>query len=247
MRGRRQPPLLAMVALVLAAVGWSCERAPTGLGGDRTLWRVDGLNWGKPTFDDSNAFFVGWHHDLVAVNKFTGAVRWRQVSGDPGDEPGGRTAVVAANVVAFGDNGVHGFDRRTGAKLWRFQPTDGGYQPGLVQLSTDGSAIFAGSPFGRAFAIDAVTGAERWRTVVIPEDSNAWVNDPVYSEGLVYVCVTHKATPTNSGDVALDAATGAIRWTREFPLEPPNNRGACYRHITRAGDLVIGVSKDMWL
>jgi outer membrane protein assembly factor BamB len=47
--------------------------------------------------------------------------------------------------------------------------------------------------------------------------------------------------------VALDAATGAIRWTREFPPEPPNNRGQCYRGVVRADDLVIGVSKDMHL
>lgn len=229
--------------VVFAGLAMTCDAPPTSPAPGRILWRADGEGWGIPTFDDSTVYFVGYHHDLIAVDKHTGARRWRAVTSDQGESTAGTTAVIAGNTVAMGDVEVYGFDRRTGARLWRFQP-DPGYDAGMLALSTDGQTIYAGSPVGRAYAIDGATGAQRWTTVVVPTDSNAWISDPVFSGGLVYACISHHTNPTTGGVVALDAATGAIRWSRDFPPEAPNYRAGCYRHVVPSGDLVVGASDD---
>src|SRR5690348_14003274 len=131
-----------LLVAALSAFSGSCE-SPTKPASGRILWRVDGSGWGTPTFDATTAYFVGFSHEVIAVDRSTGATRWRGLSTDGGESTNGRSAVIAGDIVAFGDATIHGFDRSTGVRRWQFAPADGD-QPGLYYLATDGATVFAG-------------------------------------------------------------------------------------------------------
>ncbi len=129
----------------------------------------------------------------------------------PGINTGDHTAAKASPlyydgaIIAPGDTGtVHSFtpagERNWSASL--FPSTRGTHStPAIVE-----EYIFTAGYDGAAYAFDARTGETIWRTEV----SDAIGSSPVYYDGLVYVA-TEFYTPSG-GMVALDAATGAIRW-----------------------------------
>jgi outer membrane protein assembly factor BamB len=224
------------LAVIAAA---SCER-PTQPGSGRVLWHVDGKGWGTPTFDNTTAYFVGYDHELVAVNKTSGRLLWHGHESDPGSNTNGRSAVIAASIVAIGDADIHGFDRVSGARRWDFHPAIG-YDPGLYDITSDGQTIFAGSPSGHVYAIDGATGVQQWVTAVAADD-NSGTFDPVLEQGILYVCVKHFTNPTSGGVVALDAQTGGVRWTQDLPANPPFGGAACNLRVAISGDLVVAAS-----
>lgn len=235
-------PGLGVLAVILGIGASSCESPsdPSARPG-ATIWKTQGKGFGQPAFDASTAFFVGPDHDLTAVDKNTGAVRWRTTTGSSG-LTGGYNAVVAGNVVALGDGSIFGIDRSNGAVIWTFAP-NGVASPGAWAMATDGSRIFTGSLSGQVFAIDAATGAERWRSAVIGT-SQTMVRDPVLSGDLVFVCFKRGQSPSAGGIAALEAATGALRWSREFPQVPPFNEGGCFPNAVVAGNVVAGGTHD---
>jgi outer membrane protein assembly factor BamB len=145
-------------------------------------------------------------------------------------------------VVAFGDIDIHAFDRQTGASRWHFHGSDGD-APGALYLATDGQTVFAGSPTGKVFAVDASNGALRWSALIAPEPKS-WAFNPVFSNGTVYICVKRFTVPTTGGVVALDAATGDVRWRREFPPTPPLSSAACNQRVVVLAGLVVAASDD---
>jgi outer membrane protein assembly factor BamB len=129
----------------------------------------------------------------------------------PGINTGDHTAAKSSPlyddgaVITPGDTGsVHSFtpegERNWSASL--FPSTRGTHStPAIVE-----EYIFTAGYDGAVYAFHAETGDTIWRTEV----SDAIGSSPVYYDGLVYVA-TEFYTPSG-GMVALDAATGAIRW-----------------------------------
>ncbi|HEX7123612.1 MAG TPA: PQQ-binding-like beta-propeller repeat protein [Gemmatimonadaceae bacterium] len=244
----RRARCAALLSALASVTGTACAHDhftnPIDSSAIRVIWDVPIRGSGQAAFDDSSVYFVGWHHDLTAVNKRTGAEHWSIVTGEPGGEyTDGHAVVVAGNAVAMGDGEVYGFDHRTGQRLWRFQPS-AAWGSGIYNLSTDGRVIYAGSPVGRVFAIDAVTGVERWRADVAEGDSTAPVVDARVADGVVYACVRHNPLPTRGGIVALDAATGAIRWSYAFAPRFSTDETGCARGLALGQGVVVGAAFD---
>jgi len=129
----------------------------------------------------------------------------------PGINRGDHTAAKSSPlsyegaIIALGDTGtVHSFepdgDRNWSADL---EPSTRGTHstPAIVE-----NLIFTAGYDGAVYAFDADTGDRIWRTDV----SDAIGSSPVYYDGLVYVATEFYGP--SGGMVALDAATGAIRW-----------------------------------
>jgi len=129
----------------------------------------------------------------------------------PGINNGDHTAAKSSplvhdgDVIVPGDTGtVHSFapDRERNWSAALFPSTRGTHStPAIVE-----EYVFTAGYDGAAYAFDAATGDLIWRTKV----ADAIGSSPVYYDGLVYVA-TEFYTPSG-GMVALDAATGAIRW-----------------------------------
>lgn len=133
--------------------------------------------------------------------------RWRLQTG---------SAVVGSPRVEGGDlvvatraGSVVSVDAGSGRARWRFETGERVGAPpvvagGLVYVSTE----IPGTSEGTVFAVDARTGAEQWRFPTTPAPARA----PAAGGGLVVIGTG------DAGDiVALDGASGEVRWRRAVP------------------------------
>ena len=179
---------------------------------DRLILGVIGSAWGS----------LGGppRHRYVAFDKLTGRVRWVST---PGGQPAdlntqsvpivavvdGRRLIIDGNA----DGHIYAIQARTGVKVWEFHLSQRGIN---VSPVIDGATVYVShseenidqGTMGRVVAIDA-TGSgditstgELWRV----DDLAAGFSSPLIHDGTLYVI-------DNSANlVALDAASGAVRW-----------------------------------
>ncbi|HKG94876.1 MAG TPA: PQQ-binding-like beta-propeller repeat protein [Gemmatimonadaceae bacterium] len=232
----------ALLALPLSLATCRDSAGPGRLG--QVVWRVPGHGWAVvPSVDATTAYYGGFEHQIVAIEKATGRVRWTRSTGLPGLYTNGHNTVLAASVVAVGDVDVYAFDRATGERRWVFRPANDD-QPGYGWLASDGATIYADSPEGRVYAIDAATGAQRWATDLSGGRAETGTLHPTLKDGVVYVGVYRNGFDATGALVALDAATGAVRWTHEFTPELPRQYSRCWGGAAFHGDKVIVASED---
>ncbi len=144
-----------------------------------------------------------------ALDASTGAVRWQvQIS-----ESQVATPVVANGVVYVGTTGgVVALDSRTGALRWHSQPGSASFSRPVVA----NGVVYADSEADQSVsALDASTGAVRWRFTAPFPTAGEFPAAPTVEQGVVYAVFVHNgafASPTSS-IYALDATTGAVRWS----------------------------------
>lgn len=233
--------IIAPLAAGCLSVGACTETLPPPPSG-ALVWSIPGQSAGTPAFDDASVFFLDRRHEVLAVDKRNGQVRWRSGTGVQGGATFGVNAVVMGSLVIVGDGDVHAFDRATGARRWRFRPTVG-YYPGIFHVATDGTRLFAGSPSGHVYAINAAGSAD-WVADLNEPGMEVSAYSPVHQGGQVYVCLRREHIPSTGGIVTLDAASGTVLWRREFPAKPPNHEGGCMAQLAVTGNVVVGATFD---
>jgi outer membrane protein assembly factor BamB len=180
-------------------------------------WHLQDDGWGTPAADETSVYFTTRRHEVVAVDSHTGRERWRTDTNEPGNDTLGYGVVVAGSVVAAGDYSVVAFDRATGNVKWRFDPTEG-HAPGVYIGAVAGGLLLTGSAGGRLHALDHETGVLRWSVRVVDEGDRANVYAPVSDGELVVAGFAAFTRPGNIGGVvAIDLATGGVRWKVVFP------------------------------
>ncbi|HEY2854920.1 MAG TPA: PQQ-binding-like beta-propeller repeat protein [Gemmatimonadaceae bacterium] len=221
---------------VVIAIAWSglgllttCRDVPTEVVGGRVIWQLSGSSATvAPAYDQAAVYFGGYSHEMVAVDKSTGQLRWRSatgvVSGGAFPFTLGFNIVLAGGLAVMGHQHVFAFDAASGAHRWTFRPADGA-QPGMGRIATDGATIFAASPEGEVFAIDAQSGTARWSARVPGDSASAY--DPVLGSGVVFVEVKRFTNPATGALVAYDKTTGATRWVHEFLPEVTGQYAGC--------------------
>ena len=222
-----------------------CDQSASGpappLGAEGALWFVAA----PPTFGgmaaDRERYYVGTDmHSHVAINRKTRKLDWSTATGSPGDRFLSANVVIAAGSVVIGDFDLYAFDPGSGAPRWHYRPGIG-FGPGVYGIATDGSTVYAGSPSGDAFAVNAATGSELWRAHV-SDVAETTVVEPVIHSGSIYVGYKSFSTnPITGGVAAIDAATGAIRWNRSLlPLEPLYGSGTSETLVVSDELVVVG-------
>jgi outer membrane protein assembly factor BamB len=189
---------------------------------------------------------------VISMKATTGKTRWRvQLAG-----ANNAFGIAAANGIVYvtTPDGLHALDANTGASLWTL--TGSFSSPPAI---ADGT-VFVGN--ASVYAVDAVTGAERWQfQTVWPYQS------PIVSGGVVYALHTadlvaldadtgsalwtvrdvrplavYKGTlyAYNDSFDAMDASTGAIKWS----YTPPGLDGCCYSWPVAAnGRVYVGAGR----
>jgi outer membrane protein assembly factor BamB len=201
----------------MAVIVWA--RSYAGAVGDRpagqppsATWRVVGEGRGLPAADASTVYFLGKRHTVVAIDRVTGAVRWRQSTAGPGETTMGSSVVIAGAVVAAGDHGIVGLERSTGVIRWRFDLPDGSAMGPYLGTAAEG-LVFTGSTAGRVYAIDAGRGALSWAA---PVSDNTTVYQPVVDGDELAAGYTTFDSPRAGGLMTVDLRTGRERWRVEF-------------------------------
>ena len=197
----------------------------------------------SPAVAGGVALFGGGDGGVYAIEVGSGEVRWRFPTG-------GRvrsSPAVADGVVYAGsaDGSLYAIALDDGRRLWRFD-TEGrrldssafGYDRRTITSSpavADGAVVF-GSRDGSFYAVDAATGALRWRVL---HDETSWsIASPAVVDGLVL-----DASSDAGFFHAVDAATGRVVWRVDVgePIWPsPVVAGGTAWFLT-SGGLLIGV------
>jgi alcohol dehydrogenase (cytochrome c) len=131
---------------------------------------------------------------------------------------GGRVFVQDLN------SNVHALDARTGRLRWRRRYDEANGGPNGVALA--GGRV-VGNTSTSTFALDAATGRELWRTRLTGA-GNPITIAPAVAGGLVFTSTTGQRPGGRGVLVALDLATGEVRWrfdTIRGPWRFPEARG----------------------
>ncbi len=85
---------------------------------------------------------------------------------------------------------------------------------GISEIAVRSGLLYYGDIEGDVVALDARTGAPRWRSTLNTATEINEVGSPAVANGLVYVGVNSYSATSDTGRVlcALDANTGALRW-----------------------------------
>ena len=213
MHGRVLLTTLAVVATALAGAG--AARADWPLyGHDLANTRNAGSD--GPSRDQLGSLKRAWTFD--SPNDFTG------------------TPVVAGGVVVAGDYGghVYALDAVGGKQLW--SKDLGAPINGTAAIDLDapgGPAAFVpvaqeGGP--RLVALSLADGAKRWDTTLTNQDNSSVFGSPVFWNGTLYIGTSgpnNDASHARGSLVALDEASGAIRW-QTFTVPPGADGGAIF-------------------
>jgi len=194
----------------------------------------------SPAVAGDVAVFGGGDGVVTAIGVADGEVRWRFAT-----EGRVRSSPAIANGVVYAgsaDGSMYALALDDGRRLWRFD-TEGrglesaryGYDRRTITSSpavADG-AVFFGSRDGSLYAVDAATGALRWR--VLHDDTSWSISSPAVVDGLVLDA---------SSDAwffhAVDAATGRVVWRVDAgaPIWPsPVVAGGTAWFLTSTGEL----------
>ena len=213
----------------------------------RVVWSVPAEGWGQPAADANTVYFGTKRHEVIAVDRSSGEIRWRSRTDGAGSRTlGGWNVILAGDLAVYGDDGLYAFERATGVRRWVFNPRALSPDPyhsilgagaSAHQIRTDGVRIYAGSTTGHAYAVNPQDGALLW-IAYLANDENSQVYDPAVANGTVYFTVRHFTNPMTGELFALDAATGDVKWSHGFSA-PPLTSSAPAGQAVPAADIVV--------
>jgi len=208
----------AVAGNVVAAVWGSLPMFDRANGAPFAVFRYGAMSLSGNVVTDGTRFYVTSHDGhALAVNPATGAADWDTGLAGPGSAAGFGSVLhgdlLAVTLKRFGtatapgDSGIIAvLDRATGAMRWRVAVGDG-REPGITDPPVVAGDLLVTRGGHAVRAWDLRSGAPRWRF------------DATRSGGVTYggsglaVCEGLVIAPTGDlGIVALDAATGAVRW-----------------------------------
>ena len=191
-------------------------RVPPGPGDGRApwLWRVRlGPVYRRPGVDAAGRtlFVPSADRRLYALEASTGQAVWRFDAGAPVLSAPAVARVAGDEYVLFSAGrqllAVHA---STGQLAWSV--TGRGFSAG--QAACDGQLVYTSAADGYARAHDALTGRQEWSCPMVSGDQHRVALYSGWDDAVVLGAGAAVAA-TVSGSLALEAATGAVRW--KFP------------------------------
>jgi outer membrane protein assembly factor BamB len=201
---------------------YESSKVPT-LSSTRWKFATKGKIVSTPAVVAGTVYVGSGDHALYALDAATGGLRWRYVTGGGVD-----SSPAVANGLVFvvsRDGNLHAIDAASGKPAWKFATagerrfrapgihgalprTEAMPDPFDVFLSSpvvDGSTVYFGSGDQHVYAVDAATGALRWKH----RTGNVVHATPAVAQGVVYVGSFDRYL------YALDGRSGTVLWTFE--------------------------------
>jgi outer membrane protein assembly factor BamB len=150
---------------------------------------------------------------VIALDPQTGAERWTWSGKGPGyASPVVVTVGAVKQIVTLTNGSIEGIDPKTGASLWSVPFPDDWHENIVNPIWTGTHLIVSGSrPGTHAYTLRQTGGkwqaAEAWTN---PEVA-MYMSTPVLADGVIYGLSSKKKGQI----VAMDAATGALKWATE--------------------------------
>ena len=150
---------------------------------------------------------------VIALDPRSGAERWTWTGKGPGyASPIALTAGGVRQIVTLTEGSIEGIDAKTGAALWSVPFPDDWHENIVTPIWTGTHLIVSGTRQGtHAYTLRPSAGkwqaAEAWTNA----DVAMYMSTPVLADGVVYGLSSRKKGQI----VALDAATGTLKWATE--------------------------------
>ena len=150
---------------------------------------------------------------VLALNPATGATEWEW----HGLGPGYASPVLvdvdgSKQIVSMTEGSIVGIEAKTGRELWTVAFPNEWHENTATPLWTGTSLIVSSTQMGtHAYALKQTAGKWEASEVWKNPDITMHMSSPVFGDGLIY-----GHSPKKKGQFfALDAKTGAVRWTTE--------------------------------
>jgi outer membrane protein assembly factor BamB len=150
---------------------------------------------------------------ILALNTATGATEWEWKGLGPGyASPVMIEAGGSRQIVSMTEGSIVGLDGKTGKELWSTPFPDEWHENIATPLWTGTQLIVSGTRQGtHAYTLANTAGkwqaTEAWKN----PDIAMYLSSPVFGDGLIYGLSSKK----KGQFFAIDAKTGAVRWTTE--------------------------------
>jgi outer membrane protein assembly factor BamB len=229
--------LAILVALGAAGCGSGGPVVPSGAPPQAHDWKD---SWPAPNDDLANTRNASSSISSSNVNQL--GIAWaRPIALQGTFGVMSATPVISGGVVYVQDmaSNVTAYSLDTGKQLWKrdFNAPDEG--PNGV---TVGYGLVYGATSDYAFALDAATGVEVWRSAKLTRNANEGIDmAPAVFDNRVYVSTVPgnaKAFYAGNGQgrvFALDAQTGEAKWV--FDTVPPSIWSTQFTHVNSGGGL----------
>lgn len=179
-----------------------------------------------PGIDGDYIYAASANGNLVAANKSSGAVRWRQRVDEA--VTGGVGAGGGLVLVGTRDAKVIAFEQASGRRLWTASVSSEVLSP----PQSDGRVVVAQTIDGRVFALDPASGEQRWiYESTVPALSLRGSSKPLIAGNIVV------AGFANGMIAAVDANNGFLLWEERVAI--PQGRYDIERIIDIDGDLIL--------
>jgi outer membrane protein assembly factor BamB len=176
--------------------------------------------YSSQAFTDNTVYGAANDGGFYALDARTGALKWRY------ETQGGvyfHSPTVAGDIVVGApgdyDTAVYGINRLTGELAWKY---NSGLQHSYVSSPAyDGETVYIGigEPSQQIVALDAKTGAEKWKYVTGYATQNSYTSSPAVTNNAVFVGTAQpkRSDPESGRLVALDKAKGSVLWEVKLP------------------------------
>jgi outer membrane protein assembly factor BamB len=243
-------PALADDTLFITSTDGVIHALDAAGGGLRWACDTGRLGSSSPAVADGVVVVGGPANRLLALDAETGRVRW--TAPDAGAGPAPAAPIESSPAIADGvvySNAAHllALDLATGQTCWTAQVST----PPTISPAVADGVVYTGDVSGAICAVDAVTGAVRWRSaptgVLFAFSTVALADQIVVACGQGSVAGGPLGRRLDGGVVvALDVATGAERWRyrSDDPMvcSPAVAGGAVYVIEAGAGMHLLGLT-----
>lgn len=150
---------------------------------------------------------------VLALDPATGRERWTWRGPGPGyASPLAVTIDGVRHLITMTNSSIVGIDAGSGASLWSIPFPDDWHENIVTPIWTDRALIVSGTRQGtHAYALARASGAWQPRQIWRNTDVTMYTVSPVYADGVIY----GMSNKRRGHFVALDAATGAVRWATQ--------------------------------
>ena len=236
-----------MFVWVFGACGREALDPAEALEPGATQWHFTGAwGFGSPGFDSTTVYFPGFQHEVWALNKADGTLKWKVVLPVARPNHFGQGLVMGKNEVIVGDEDVFSLDPASGEIQWRFTPSSG-RNPGLFLPSVADGVVYCGSSSGHVYALSAISGQLIWQTKLLPRDTVS-VYNPVVVGDIIGVAFADFVLSDNDeplgGVAVLDRTSGAIRWLEYMPPTRTPDAPTAATGAAIAGSVIVAESRD---
>jgi outer membrane protein assembly factor BamB len=150
---------------------------------------------------------------VLAIDPATGKERWSAKGAGPGyASPLAVTIENTRQIVTMTNSSIIGVDATNGASLWSIPFPDEWHENIVTPIWTGNSLIVSGTRQGtHAYSLSRAAGGWQPTPIWRNADVTMYTTSPVFADGVIY----GMSTKRRGQFVALDAATGSLKWATQ--------------------------------